>query len=441
MPSQNGDILSRKLHSMRETPPIFQKKTTRYTLVSPIKRIDTPLCRPQMYLCHVTMSLTWGQYARFFTLFQFSQKRHMFSVCNWNEERHHSRHGVKRFFNDASTLQVQWKVQQRGDEASVKNLQRLNVEKHSKEWYEHWLVGLTDGDGTFSVDRHSKPNGHIVWNLVFKISLNKYNIRALLKAQSFLGAGILTPTPDNMVSFRIRNRDHLKKLVFPLFDRIPLLSNKYYDYQKIRTISLLLDDESLSPGQRQDQIQQIYSQKTTREEISPVWFQHISGDTLELYKKTGKIHLQKTEIEKVLSLPWVLGFIEAEGSFFLTCKERYQHKPDRYCHSFGLTQTGNGFLMEALRCYFKIVARVQFRTPASFQNNKQGRRSYFKLETTNWRSLQYIRKLCLDSLVGIKSLEFRIWERSMKHRENSEKLAKIQKKLRDMRAKFKRPLF
>lgn len=424
MPSRNGNILSRKLHSMRETPPTLQKKTTRYTFGPPTKRRDTPLSRPQMYLCGVTMSLTWGQYARFFTLFQFSQKKHIVSVCNWNGERHHSRHGAKRFFNDA-----------RGGNASVKNLQRLNVEKHSKEWYQHWLVGLTDGDGTFSVDPHSKPNGHTVWNLVFKISLNKYNIRALLKAQSFLGAGKLTGTPDNMVSLRIRNRDHLKRVVFPLFDQIPLLSNKHYDYQKIRTISLLLDDESLSPGQRQDQIQQVYSQKTARETLSPVWSQHISGDTLELYEKTGKIHLEKAEIERVLSLPWVLGFIEAEGSFLITCKERYQHKPDRYCHCFGLTQTGNGFLMEALRCFFKIVARVQIRTPASFQNKG----SFFKLETTNWRSLQHIRKLCFDSLVGIKSLEFRIWERSMKHRGNGEKLAKIQKKLRDIRAKFKRP--
>lgn len=448
MLSQNGDILSRKLHSMRETPPILKnkKKTTRYTFHqnSLIKRVNTSLNQPQMYPYHVTMSLTWGQYARFFTLFQLSHKRPVFSVCNWNEGRYDFGHNVKRFFYDASIAK---KVDNSNCEtfltskkASVKNLQRLNVEKHSKEWYEHWLVGLTDGDGTFSVDPHFKPNGHIVWNLVFKISLNKYNIRALLKAKSFLGAGILNETPDNTVSLRIRNREHLKKFVFPVFDKIPLVSNKYYDYQKIRRISTLLDDNSLSPPQRLQQIQEIFSQKSSREEMSPVWSQHLSQETLETYKKTGQVNLNKPEIEKVLSLPWILGFIEAEGSFYILRKERYVNKPDRYCHAFGLTQAGNGFLMEALRCYFKIVACVQLKKPASFQNHQKGLRSYFQLETTNWRCLQSIRNLCFENLLGIKSLEFRIWERSMKDRENSEKLVKIQKKLRNLREKFKRPV-
>ena len=102
MLSQNGNILSRKLHSMRETPPLFLKKTTRHTLdhYFLIKRQDRALSRPQLYPCHVTMSLTWGQYARFFTLFQFSQKRPVFSACNWNEERHDLDHNVKRLFNN-----------------------------------------------------------------------------------------------------------------------------------------------------------------------------------------------------------------------------------------------------------------------------------------------------------------------------------------------------
>jgi hypothetical protein len=33
--------------------------------------------------------------------------------------------------------------------------QRLNVKQSTNDWFEQWLVGFTDGDGSFSVLRQS----------------------------------------------------------------------------------------------------------------------------------------------------------------------------------------------------------------------------------------------------------------------------------------------
>ena len=55
--------------------------------------------------------------------------------------------------------------------------QRLNkeyLEKNEKEWFERWLVGITDGEGTFGF---YKQNGK--WILVYKIALSRYNLRCL----------------------------------------------------------------------------------------------------------------------------------------------------------------------------------------------------------------------------------------------------------------------
>lgn len=83
--------------------------------------------------------------------------------------------------------------------------------------------------------------------------MKHFNKRALIKAKSIVGAGKVEPsTPDGMVTFRIRDRDVLKKHVFPIFDRFPLLSTKHYDYVRLRQIASLLDDVSLSRKHRDE---------------------------------------------------------------------------------------------------------------------------------------------------------------------------------------------
>jgi len=81
--------------------------------------------------------------------------------------------------------------------ASFHLLQRLNerrnintVTKNSKfnnpdknKFYQ-WLVGFTDGDGSFSVIYQGGS-----WNLVFKIGQSSYNLRALYYIKNQLGFG------------------------------------------------------------------------------------------------------------------------------------------------------------------------------------------------------------------------------------------------------------
>lgn len=334
------------------------------------------------------MSLTWGQYAWFSTCAKHTQ---------------------------------------------MENHQRLYVEKHSPDWKLLWLVGLTDGDGTFSVDRQQKKNGTVSWNLVFKISMKHFNKRALIKAKSIVGAGKVEPsTPDGMVTFRIRDRDVLKKHVFPIFDRFPLLSTKHYDYVRLRQIASLLDDVSLSRKHRDEKIDFLYSLDSSRDAVAPIWHQKFPLDDFHPGNRKS-LDFTKPGVDTVMSLPWVSGFTEAEGSFYIVCKDS---STGRYCHAFGVTQRGNQLVMEALRCYFKIGAQVKLSTPKLGSLGTQNDTSFYKIETTHWRTLQHIRDVFLGSLLGMKSLEFRIWERSMKFRTQYDKLEKIHFLMRRIRKRW-----
>lgn len=382
MQSRNGNILFRKLHSMRGTPQKlrtsqFTKKTTRHQRES--STWDFP--------CHVKMSLTRGQYAWFSTLELVNQEH-------------------------------------------VESHQRLNVEKHSQDWQQHWLVGLVDGDGTFTIDPQKKSNGTMVWNLVFKLSLHQYNARAIFKAKKILGAGHIQSTPDKNLTLRIRDRQVMKKHLFPIFDHIPLLSNKHYDYVKLRKIDQLLDTTTLEKRRRDQQIQDVLNNKTSRNDLAPVWLEIVSKQDLKDFLETGKIELIKLQVDKIITIAWLSGFIEAEGSFYIVCNDKQK---DRYCHAFGLSQQGNALLMQAVRSFLKIVASVKHRKPESFKKFSTESQSFYSLETTNWRNLEFIKKMFSRNLLGVKSLEFRVWERSMKYRSNFEKLEQIQQKLRKLR--------
>lgn len=54
----------------------------------------------------------------------------------------------------------------------------------NKELFSQWLVGFTDGDGTFSIQRQNKT-----WSLIFKLSQSTYNLRLLHYVKNQLGVG------------------------------------------------------------------------------------------------------------------------------------------------------------------------------------------------------------------------------------------------------------
>ena len=125
----------------------------------------------------------------------------------------------------------------------------INKSKYdeNKENFHQWLVGFTDGDGSFTISRSKDGK----WTLFFKLTQSTYNLRILYYIKSQLGFGSVSINTDNLnADFRIRDRKTIGSIIIPIFDKYPLLTSKYYSYSRFREAYNILDNSSLTTQEK-----------------------------------------------------------------------------------------------------------------------------------------------------------------------------------------------
>lgn len=256
----------------------------------------------------------------------------------------------------------------------------LNINKNSlsenKEIFHQWFVGFTDGNGTFSIDR--KNNN---WYLIFKIGQSNYNLRLLHFIKKQLGVGNIIVDKNNKFSqFRIRDRSVLELIIFPIFDKYPLLTSKYFNYIKFKKAHAILSDKSLIKSEKDILIFNLIKNSPPLDYISPAW--SIINNIVSNYENASKI----------ISKSWLVGFTEAEGSFYLFNKSK-----NRIVHAFEITQKLDKIVLIGIKHILHISNNVKF--------NKPG---YYSIVTTNSRAIENIIQYYNNTLKGMKSVEYRI---------------------------------
>ena len=289
--------------------------------------------------------------------------------------------------------------------------QRLNVEHPSKfinnnittqslnknkELFYQWLVGFTDGDGTFSI---SNSNGK--WTLIYKLSQHEYNARLLYFIKSQLSVGTINiETKTKTVNYWIRDRNKLAEVVFPIFDNYPLLTSKYFNYLNFKEAYNILEDTNLTKIKRDELMFNLIKKLPSSDYISPAW------------AKVSNLVSNTYEANMVMSKAWLIGFTEAEGSFYLVNKSNC-----RIVHGFEITQKLDLIVLSAIGYILGIK---------TYSKN-----TYHTVVTTNSRSIENIINYYNNTMKGMKSFEFRVWVRSyVKHKGNFTKLNEIRNKIR-----------
>lgn len=258
-----------------------------------------------------------------------------------------------------------------GQSAGVRSLHTSEASQrlHAGDLTYAYLVGLFEGDGYFSITKKGK---YLTYELGIELSIK--DVQLIYKIKDILGVGKVSFRKRNeieMVSLRIRYKNHLKNFILPIFDKYPMLSNKQYDYLRFK-YALLSNI--------------IYS------------------DDLPKYTRSDEpINSIESIINTSYFSAWLVGFIEAEG-----CFSTYKlNKDDDYLiASFDIAQKDGDILISAIHKYLSFTTKIYLdKTNCS------------RLKVTSIRSIENVMKFLQYApvkLLGNKKLQYLLWIKQLR---------------------------
>lgn len=230
-----------------------------------------------------------------------------------------------------------------------------------------YIVGLFEGDGFFSITKKGK---YLTYE--FGIELSIRDAKLIYKLKKLLGVGVISIRKRDkieMISLRVRNKNHLKLFILPIFDKYPMFSNKQYDYLRFKNILL-----------------------------SGIIYSKYLPDYVRSNKPLNNI---KTIINADYFSTWLVGFIEAEGCFSI-----YNIKDNYPVASFDISQTKGEGLIYAIREYLHFSTAVYL-----------DKTDCFKLKVTSVRSIeniiQFLNKAPIK-LLGYKKYQYLLWIKQLR---------------------------
>ena len=235
---------------------------------------------------------------------------------------------------------------------------------HAKDLRYAYLVGLFEGNGYFTITKKGK---YLTYELGIELSIK--DVQLIYKIKALLGIGVVSFRKINeieMVSLRIRDKNHLKNFIIPIFDKYPMFSNKQYDFLRFKS--------ALVSGI-------IYSQ-----------------DLPEYTRSSEPLNSIKSIIDKSYFPAWLVGFIEAEGCFSVY---KLKKDSDYLIASFDIAQKNGDILISAIRTYLSFTTAISL-----------DKTNCYKLKVGSVRSVENIIKFLHNApvkLMGNKKLQYLLW--------------------------------
>lgn len=83
-----------------------------------------------------------------------------------------------------------------------------------------------------------------------------------------LGVGQVSVS-GNSAEFRIRDRKTINQVIFPIFDKYPLLTSKYFNYDLFKQAAAIMNDTNLSTDDKHKLLLNLKTLEMPKDYLSP----------------------------------------------------------------------------------------------------------------------------------------------------------------------------
>lgn len=271
-------------------------------------------------------------------------------------------------------------------------------------------MGFTDGFGCFNIGRSGGMH-----RLEFIVYQPIFNLRGLYYIKRQLGYGkILKYESKGLACFIITEIKVLNQVIFPIFDKYPLLTKKYFSYLEFKNVYYNLENFKFSRGlvpQNKEMTNKLSKQLVSHNQECPAISQ--LNENSDYF-----------EIKSVILESWLIGFIEAVGNFLIFPSVSHNH-PTKTMGSemykgfeieFRIASSQDPFLLYLIKCILHIPNKVNYDKDTSM----------YLLKTKNSRSISNVINAFSNKFIGMKALEFKLWSKAYYYKDkNIKKTNKI----------------
>lgn len=289
---------------------------------------------------------------------------------------------------------------------------KINNDNKLDPWY---VTGFADGEGCFNILVVRSKSNLIGWQIQprFVIEVNIKDIDLLLKVKDFFGGIGSVTTTKSVARFAVYGFKDIVNVILKHFEDYPLQSAKQIDYYFWREcINLMLEKKHLTL----EGLTEVISNKFTMN----------FGESEKLKESFPNATPKKRfviDCNNIYLNPfWVTGFIEAEGSFYIT--ENKNTSVLRPWFSIGMN-VREKFLLVKLNEFFNNIGSV-YENPC----NRSAELKVFKLASFDSLKNHFNN----HPLQGFKGYNFSIWSEILKllsdnNQKNIEKIKELRGKL------------
>ncbi len=106
-----------------------------------------------------------------------------------------------------------------------------------------WITGFVDGEGCFHVgiSKHKEMTmGHQVLP-EFTVVQHERDIQILHALKAYFDCGVVRKNNGDRMSYRVRDKQHLRDIIVPFFIKHPLKTKKRQDFEIFRKVLLMMD--------------------------------------------------------------------------------------------------------------------------------------------------------------------------------------------------------